>query len=197
MPQARSDGTTVNYEDTGGHGLPVLLVHAFPLRGAMWEGQVEALSDRFRFIVPDLKGFGSSEAPDDPSQYSMDAFAAELGAVLDAADVPKAAYVGLSIGGYIAFAFFRKYADRLTGLVLADCKAENDPSEVIAKRTAQQEQVKSEGTAPVIEALTGALLSEATREKKEDVVERTRELMDNPPAGFIGALEAMKKRPDS
>jgi pimeloyl-ACP methyl ester carboxylesterase len=49
----------------------------------------------------------------------------------------------------------------------------------------------------LISALPNALLGETTRERRPDVVERARTLMDNPPAGFIGALEAMKKRVDS
>ena len=65
MPTVTADGTKVSYSDTGGDGTPVVLLHAFPLNSKMWEPQIEALSDRFRFIVPDLQGFGGSDAPDD------------------------------------------------------------------------------------------------------------------------------------
>lgn len=197
MPQARLDGTAINYLDTGGDGLPVLLVHAFPLNGGMWESQIEALSDRFRFIVPDLKGFGGSDAPEDRAQYTMDSFADELVGLLDQLGLSRVVLVGLSIGGYIAFSVLRRHSDRLAGLVLADARAEADAPEGVAKRTSQQEQVEKEGTSGLIEALTNALLGESTRAKKPDVVQRARELMNNSPAGFIGALEALKKRPDS
>ncbi|MEA2433602.1 MAG: hypothetical protein QOG54_1059 [Actinomycetota bacterium] len=197
MAQATVNGTKMTYTDTGGDGLPVLLVHAFPMGSSMWEPQLEALGDRFRFIAPDLKGFGSSDAPEDRGEYSMDGWADDLDALLDEIGVGDIVLAGLSMGGYVSFAFLRRHGDRVKALVLADTKAESDPPEGIEKRTNQQNQVASEGTAGLIEGLTGALLGEPTREKKPDVVETTKRYMDNPPQGFIGALEAMKKRPDS
>lgn len=196
MPTAASGDITINYSDTGS-GLPVLLIHAFPLNSKMWEPQIESLSDRFRFIAPDLRGFGGSDAPEDRSEYTVELFADDLKAVLDDADVKEAVVCGLSLGGYTAFAFLRKYRSSAAALVLADTRAEADAPENIAKRTGQQDMVASEGTAGLIDALPGALLGEPTREKKPDVVAHTKELMDNPAAGFIGALEALKKRPDS
>ena len=198
MPTTNLDGLNLNYTDTGGDGSPVLLLHAFPFSSNMWEPQIESLSDRFRFIAPDLQGFGGSDAPEDEGTFSMDAFADQAVAVLAAAGVEKAAVVGLSMGGYISFALWRKHSDRVAAFVLADTKAEADPPEGVEKRTTQQQLVRDQGTAPLIDGLAGALLSEPTREKKPDVVEKVKGLMaENPPAGFIGALEAMKKRPDS
>ncbi|MGH3118509.1 MAG: alpha/beta fold hydrolase, partial [Gaiellales bacterium] len=98
---------------------------------------------------------------------------------------------------YVAFAFLRKYRDVVSALVLADTRAEADPPEGVEKRTGQQKLVRSEGTTGLIDGLTNALLSEATRTKKPDVVDRLKQHMDNPAAGFVGGLEAMKKRPDS
>jgi pimeloyl-ACP methyl ester carboxylesterase len=163
----------------------------------MWQSQVDALGDRFRLIVPDLKGYGGSDAPDDDAGYTVDGFADDLAGLLDELSIDKAIVVGLSMGGYITFAFLRKYPQRVAGLVLADTKAEADPPEGITKRTSQQEMVRNEGTAGLIDALSGALLSESTRSNKPDVVESLRKVMDNSPAGFTGGLEAMKQRPDS
>ena len=197
MPTASVNGIDISYKDTGGSGTPVLLLHAFPLNSDMWEPQLESLGDRFRFIAPDLKGFGGSSAPEDRSAYTMDSYADEAAGLLDELGIDKATIAGLSMGGYIALAFVRRHGDKVAGLVLADSRAEADPPEGIKKRSGQQDLVENEGTAGLIEALTGALLAEPTREKKPEVVERARALMDNPAAGFIGALEAMKGRPDS
>ena len=198
MPSINRDSRTVSFTDSGGPGTPVLLLHAFPLNSKQWDGQIESLSERFRFIAPDLQGFGGSTAPDDESTYSMDSFADDAAAVLDELGLDDVVLAGLSMGGYIAFAFLRRHGQRVSALVLADAKAEADPPEAKEKRTSQQTQVRAEGTAGLIEGLSGALLGEATREKKPDVVESTKKLMaENPPAGFIGALEAMKNRPDS
>lgn len=197
MPAITRDSRTVTFTDSGGAGTPVVLLHAFPLNSKQWEAQVESLADRFRLIAPDLQGFGGSAAPDDESGYSMDSYADDVAAILDELGLDKIVLTGLSMGGYIAFAFLRRHRDRVEALVLADTRAEADPPEGKEKRSKQQEMVRGEGTSGLIDALTGALISEATLNSKPDVVDRLRKLMDNPPAGFVGGLEAMKTRPDS
>jgi 3-oxoadipate enol-lactonase len=197
MPHLDFNGNKVAYKDHGGEGTPVLLVHGFPFYAEMWEPQVEALGDKFRFVTVDLLGFGESDAPQDRSAYSIEAYADQVKAAVDALGVGKVALVGLSMGGYVVLSFMRKYRDFAAGIVLADTRAEADAPEAIAKRTAQQKQVAEAGTAELIDALVGAYLSQSTFDKKKDVVERVKSLMDNPPYGFIGALEAMKNRLDS
>lgn len=197
MPTVTTNGIKMNYVDTGGTGTPVLLVHGFPLNLKMWQPQIDALGDRWRLIAPDLKGAGESEGPDEASQYTMDSYADELKGLLDELEIDKVILGGLSMGGYIAFAFLRKYPESVAALVLADTRAEADPPEGVEKRTKQQEQVRSEGIDGLAEALTGALLSESTKQKRPDVVKTVRGVMDNPARSFIGELEAMKARPDS
>ncbi len=197
MPSVTVDSRRIEYLDTGGAGTPVLLVHAFPLRAQMWEPQLESLGDRWRFIAPDLMGFGASDAPDDASGYSVDSFAGDLKAVLDELGIDRVVLAGLSLGGYVAFAFLRKYRPAVSALVLADTRAEADAPEAIEKRTNQQGIVREQGPGALTEGLVGALLGEPTREKKPDVVATVRSLMENPAAGYAGALEAMKGRPDS
>lgn len=197
MPIVTLNGVRTAYKDTGSGAPDVLLVHGFPLNSRMWDPQVAALSERFRSIAPDLRGFGHSDAPEDAAAYSMDAYADDLKMLLDHLDVPRVVLVGLSMGGYIAFAFLRKYPDAVSALVLADTRAEADSDEGIRKREAQQSQIREEGTAGVVETLTAALLSDRTKEKKPDVVEVVKQLMNNPASGFVGALEAMKRRVDS
>ncbi len=197
MPTVSIDGIKLHYIDTGGDHTPVLLVPAFPFNSQMWEPQIESLSERFRLIAPDLQGFGRSDAPDDRSRYSMDSYADQLNELLDHLSLDRVVLCGLSMGGYIAFAFIRRYVERARALVLADTRAEADAPDGRDKRSAQQAQVQAEGVEGVIETLATALLAEATQEKKQDVVERVKQLMFNPAAGFIGALEAMKNRPDS
>lgn len=197
MPAAELNGLKLDYIDTGGDGTALLLIHGFPFHRHMWDPQVEALGKGFRLLVPDLKGFGSSEAPEDRSAYTVDSYADEIKAVLDHAGVDKAVIAGLSMGGYVALAFMRKYPDAAAALVLANTRAEADPPAGIEKRTNQQNQVGKEGIAGLIEAMPGALLSEKTKANHPDVADRVRAVMDSPAAGYIGALEAMKQRPDS
>ncbi len=175
----------------------MVLLHAFPLHSGMWEPQLHVLSPRWQVVAPDLKGFGGSDAPEDPSAYSMEDYADEVAALLDELGLGPVVLVGLSMGGYVAFAFLRRHRHRLAALVLADTRPEADAPEVLERRTNQQRQVADEGTTGVIEALVAGLLSEHTRTEKPAVVEQVRGLMDNPPAGFVGALAAMKRRTDA
>ncbi len=198
MPSATVGGTTMNYLDVGAGGPAVVLLHAFPFHSGMWEPQVEALADRHRVVVPDLKGFGGSDAPEDVSAYSMASYADEVAGLLGTLELEQVAVVGLSMGGYVAFSLLSRHRPLVSALVLADTRADPDSEQVLERRTNQQRTVREEGTAPVIEALLDTLLAEPTRRHRPEVVDRARRLMkDNPPAGFVGALEAMKSRPDA
>ena len=197
MPSVTIDGTIVHYRQAGSGDPALALLHAFPLHSGMWEPQLEALSVRARVVAPDLKGFGASDAPDDPALYSMESYADQVAGLLDQLGLGRVVLGGLSMGGYVAFAFLRRHRARVAGLVLADTRPDPDAPEVLERRTNQQRQVAEEGTGGVIEALLEGLLSEHTRTHRPDVVEQARRLMDNPPGGFIGALAAMKRRTDA
>src|SRR6185437_8971200 len=135
MPDVSLNGISFHYEETGAAtGLPVILLHAFPLRGAMWQAQAQALADEVgcRVIVPDLRGFGASDAPVGP--YPMDLQARDVLALADHLNLPTFVLGGLSMGGYIAFAVLRLAADRLRGLVLADTRAGADTDDGRAGR---------------------------------------------------------------
>ena len=190
-------GNRISYESTGA-GPPVLFVHGYPLNSTLWDHQVAALRGTHRCLVPDLLGFGRSDAPSDLDIYSVEAYAADLLAVMDDAGVEKATVCSLSMGGYITFALLRSAPERVGSLIFADTRAEPDSNEARANRTAQQELIRAKGTGPVIDAMVnGPLLAEATRRRDPEVVTRLRAVMANPAPGYLGALEAMKKRPDS
>jgi len=176
---------------------PLVLLHAFPLHAGMWAPQLACLSAGRRVIAPDLKGFGGSDAPEGLGHYTMLSYADELVGLLDALDIRRIVLGGLSLGGYVAFAFLRQYPERVAGLVLADTRAEADTAEVFDRRTDQQDQVARQGPAALIEILLAGLLCDRSKTERLDLVEQVRRLMANPAAGFIGALEAMKHRPDS
>ncbi|MDQ6927075.1 MAG: alpha/beta hydrolase [Actinomycetota bacterium] len=176
----------------------VVLLHAFPLNSGMWSDQIEALHDRWQVLAPDLTGFGDAGAPDDPSAYSVEAYADEVAALLRDQGIERAVVGGLSMGGYVAFSFLRRHREMVAGLVLADTRAAADTPEVAARRVAQQGQVTEHGTAELIETSLDNLLSDDTKQHRPDVVDRARKLMaQNPPAGVIGALDAMRRRPDA
>jgi 3-oxoadipate enol-lactonase len=194
MPNVTVNGVRLHYLDVGTGGPVVVLLHAFPLQARMWQQQMDALGERARLVAPDLKGFGGSDAPDDPSAYSMEGYADDVAALLDHLGVEQAVLGGLSMGGYVAFAFLRRHRHRVAALVLADTKPEADTPEVLERRTTQQGTVRQEGIGPVVDAQVENLLTDHTRRQRPELVARARQLMQNPAPGYVGALEAMKQR---
>ena len=145
MQTATIHGIEMGYRDEG-DGTPLVLVHGFPLSGAMWQPQISTLSARYRVIAPDLRGFGASAFG--KGVDSLDQYADDLLALLDHLDMPQVALAGLSMGGYIAFALLRRAADRVSALVLADTKAAADSDEARQKREQNARMVETRGLEP-------------------------------------------------
>ncbi len=117
MPTLDCNGIHIHYE-AHGSGPAVLLTHGFSATTVAWNPQVEALSQRYRFITWDLRGHGQSDSPDDPAAYSEALSIADMVALLDAEGVERAVLGGHSLGGYLSLAFYCAYPDRVKGLVL-------------------------------------------------------------------------------
>ena len=176
-----------------GQGEPIVLLHAFPLDGRMWETQRSELVGRFRVIVPDFAGFGRSASAE--TREGLDAHADDVAHLLDALGIERATVVGLSMGGYIALAFARRHPGRLARLGLADTRAAADSPEGKAGRDQNMALVAREGVAPLVERLLSKLLS---RNASADVVALVRSLgVAQPPAAVQAALAAMRDRADS
>src|SRR3982074_1178034 len=121
------DGRRIGYDDSGGGGVPVVLLHGFPLDRSVWDEQVAALVKAgARVIRVGLRGWGESEPSGGPAL--MEALAGDVAGVLDALHVERAALVGHSIGGYVALAFFRMYEERVSGLALVASHVAEDAS---------------------------------------------------------------------
>lgn len=172
-----------------GAGPAVVLLHAFPFPPAMWEPQLAALSDRWRVIAPDL-------APD--RHDSLDAVADSVAGLIEELHVAPVVVGGLSMGGYTTFAFLRRHRDLARAVILADTRAGADAPEVRDRRESQQATVAHDGTGPIVEAQLAALPGAFTKEHRPEVMAALRKLMGTvSPEYVIGALEAMKRRPDS
>jgi 3-oxoadipate enol-lactonase len=188
-------GGEIEY-DVRGDGPGVLLLHAFPLGLAMWDEQVEALSATHRVVRFDARGFGRS--PHGDGILTMERIADDAAAVLDAADVAQAIVCGLSMGGYAAFAFARRYPERLKGLVLADTRPQADSAEARQNRSAQADKVRREGAAAIAEAMLPKLLGRTTHEGRPQVVARVRDvILQTDPRGILDGLAGLAARADS
>jgi pimeloyl-ACP methyl ester carboxylesterase/acyl-CoA thioesterase FadM len=178
-----------------GDGLPVLFVHGFPLDRTLWRHQLAALAHCKR-IAPDLRGAGASSVPADG--YSMARYADDLVAVLDALNVPQAVVCGLSMGGYIAFELVRRHAARLKALVLADTRAEADSEEGRRTRDELVALAERDGAGAVAARMLPRVLARTTLEEQPELVSEVKAMMERCPVpGVVGALRAMRDRPDS
>jgi pimeloyl-ACP methyl ester carboxylesterase len=179
---------------TSGAGTPLVLLHAFPLDGRMWAPQVEALSGTYQVIVPDLRGFGAAREQA-VEEAGMDLLADDLARLLDDRGLDQVVLGGLSLGGYVALAFLRGHADRVSGLVLLDTKATADGDQARAARLEMAERVLAEGSGFVPEAMLPRLLGETSREHRPELVEKvTALILEQDPKAIAGAQRGMAAR---
>ncbi len=173
-----------------GKGTPLVLLHGFPLDHHLWDEIVPLLEDTFDVILPDLRGFGASTAIDSPS--SMDDYASDIARLLDDLNIPKAAVVGHSMGGYVALAFARLFSERVRGLGLVSSQVLADPPERKEGRYKSATDVEANGIGSVVEAMAPKF----TSDEKLQSYART-SMQRQPPAAYISALKAMAERANS
>ncbi len=191
---------TLTWDDIGSRraAITLVLLHGFPHDRALWAAQVEAAPVAFpdtRILIPDLPGFGRSSPL---LRAGMDAYADALEPLLDSAGVEQAVIGGLSMGGYVAFAFWRRHAARVRALVLLDTKA---PADTDAARETRREliaTVERDGVGAVVPGLLPAQLGVTTRRDHPALVERVEVMLRRAPAsGVVAAAQALMDRADS
>lgn len=179
-----------------GTGEPLVLLHPFPLDANYWAPQLAAVPAGWRALAPDFRGFGTQGAGDEPVT-SVDDYARDVLAALDARGVDRAVVAGVSMGGYVAFALLRLAPRRVRALVLANTRMDADPPEGRAKRKAMLELIAREGSEGVARDMPPLLGAGTTRDRPE-VVRRVRAMVAAAPAaGMAAAVKAMMARPDS
>ena len=119
MPKLNRDGVDIYYE-VHGSGPPLILTHGYSSTSAMWQGQIAALSRRYKLVLWDMRGHGQSDYPENPAAYSEALTVADIAALLDAAGAEKAIVGGLSLGGYMSLAFYRSHPERVRALLIID-----------------------------------------------------------------------------
>lgn len=181
--------------DDVGSGLPVVFLHGFLLDRSLWTPQFGAHVDHNRCIALDLRGFGGS-TPAPP--YTVEQYADDVIALLDVLGIERAVIVGLSLGGYVAFALWRNHRRRVMGLVLANTRASADSEDTRARRRALIAVAHEGGSRAVADAQINMMVGASTRAKHPALVDGIHHMLERAPvAGIVGALEAMAARPDA
>ena len=177
--------------------VPVLLIHGFPLSNMLWDPQIADLSDIARMIAPDLRGHGMSDATEPP--YTMKLYSEDCAALLDQLGMTGPIVVaGLSMGGYIALDFCRRFPERVGGLILAATRAGADSDEAKKSRDAAAGVAIAEGTPIIADGMLPKLLAKENYKAQPELVEFVYDMMlETSEDGIVGALAAMRDRPDS
>lgn len=183
---------------TAGSGIPLVLLHAFPLDHSMWALQ-EPLAEQVRLIAPDLQGFGGS---DEALPEGIAAWADDVVAILDAVHVSGPAVVcGISMGGYVAQHVAARHPDRVAALILVDTRLEADTAEARAGRADLAAKVGRLGLAILADAMVPRLLADSAEARaaagRADLETRLHSMiMAQRVEAVQAALEALGARPD-
>lgn len=191
----KSGDAEISYCVTG-DGPAVVLLHPFPVNHEFWLPVAQALAPRYRVILPDLRGHGDSDIGEGPA--TMEKHAADISRVMDHAEVGRAPMIGVSIGGYALFEFWRRTRGRVAALGLCNTKAPADSPDVRGARLQAASEVLERGTEPFFEGMIGKLMSRPTRETRPDLVEGALRMMRKMSAEDVAQVQrGMAERPDS
>ncbi|WP_139491590.1 alpha/beta fold hydrolase [Brevibacillus dissolubilis] len=186
--------TTLSYIDQG-TGDTLVLLHGFCGSSAYWRHVIPSLSAYYRVIAPDLRGHGESSAPDGP--YTMEVFADEIAALLDALGIEKTVMLGHSLGGYITLTFAEKHADKLHGFGLVHSTAYPDSDEAKANRDKGAESIQKYGMEAFIRALIPKLFAPGNLSGMPEEVGEVEVIgLGTKPDGAIHTLRGMRDRVD-
>lgn len=188
------DGRAIGYDDVGS-GVPVLFVHGFPHNRSLWAPQLGALAAPARTICMDLRGFGESAGG---ASEGVDGYADDAAALLDTLGIDRVVLAGLSMGGYAAFAFWRRHRQRVRALVLCDTRATADNETGQQARREMQALARERGSMAVANQMITGMVGRTTREKNPELVDELHRMMSLAPVqGIVDALDALRTRPDS
>lgn len=185
------DGARIDVRVDGSDGNAMVMIHGFPLTRDIWDAQAKALARTYRIVRPDLRGMGASSVPDGP--YLMETLASDVAAALDALAIERAAFVGHSLGGYVALAFARMYTERVTHLALVCSRIVADTQEIAENRRKNADSIEREGALPP--EMTARLLAPETRSEQPEIAERAAAISGRiDPRGAAAMLRGMAMR---
>lgn len=180
----------LHHEITGPENGPALLMGgSLGTTLKMWDGQLP-LGDRLRLIRFDHRGHGASPVPDGP--YEIADLGGDVLDLMDALELERASYCGLSIGGMVGMWLAAHAPERIDRLVLLCTAAYMPPPEAWQERATK---VLAAGTTePIAEAVVQRWLTPPFAAQHPDVRARLRAmLISSPPAGYAGCCGAIER----
>ncbi len=187
-------GTQLFYTSIG-EGAPVVLLHPAPLDHRFWLPFTEFLKNRYKFIIPDLRGHGWSPMGDFP--LTVQRLGADVHSLLDHLQLQNAAFVGCSLGGYTLFEIWRQIPQRVRAMIFCCSKPQPDSAEAKAKREATIAAIRTKGVASFFDSSADNLLSNTAKQNQPRLFTEVRSMMMLTAEAAIAVQEGLAARPDS
>jgi 3-oxoadipate enol-lactonase len=189
MPKIQANGTELYYEFSGRADAPVVMLsNSLGTRLEMWDPQMQALTERYRVLRYDSRGHGRSEAPDGP--YTIDMLADDALGLLDALDVERAHFCGLSKGGMVGQALGARHGDRLISLALCSTSCHMPAPEMWEERI---RVARKQGMTALADGVIERWFTEAFRREPSIAVDRVRQMiLDTPAHGYAACCAAIR-----
>jgi len=186
------NGVSLNVALSGNTDGPVVMMsHSLATTLALWSPQLTALDPHYRVLRTDTRGHGDSDAPEDA--YSLEQLAQDAVAVMDALEIEKVHWVGISMGGMVGQALALNHAERLRSLVLCDTTAEI-PVEAQSLWQERIDKVRAEGMNTLVEETLRRWFTVPYLTRNPPSVGRIRDMiLSTPVSGFIGCSEAIRR----
>lgn len=194
MPTIERQGARIHYEISGGEGPPVLLGHSLLCDGRMWEGVAPALAAKHKVINIDARGHGRSSAP---TRFTLEDLADDWLAIMEAERIPRAALVGLSMGGMTAMRVALRSPERVAGMVLIDSNAEAEAPLKRIRYGVLAETLRRLGVIDPLVAIGARIMfGKTTRAARPEIVAgQAVRLKEQDPMGLYHGCRAVFSRP--
>ncbi|TAH44321.1 MAG: alpha/beta hydrolase [Bacteroidetes bacterium] len=166
------NGIQLCYDDYGSSETAVIFIHGFPFNKSTWDAQTSFLSQTYRVLAYDIRGFGKSDPGEE--KFSINLFADDLIAFMDELGIEKAIICGLSMGGYILLNALKRYPERFNAAILCDTQCVADTNEGKEKRLKTIAQIEDGGVKEFTEGFLKAIFHEESINTKSALVNRIR-----------------------
>lgn len=191
-----TSGGTKLFAETLGEGQEVILLHPTPVHHAFWLPVAEMLAQRYRVIMPDLRGHGQSEAGDGP--ITVEKLGEDMERLMNELGVSKALFAGCSVGGYTLYELWRRMPERITALAFCCSKPQADADANRAKRQEWIDGIRLRGTGDFFELMLSSLIGPTASRRFPQKIGEAREMMQAMrPEAAIAVQQGLAERPDS
>lgn len=192
-----ANSISMSYNEFGEGLSPIIFIHGFPFEKNMWQAQMDFLSETLHVISYDVRGFGQSTS-EVIRTASIELFAEDLIAFMDALHIETAIVCGFSMGGYILLNAAKRFPDRFSAIILADTQCLADTPDAQQKRHELRAEIEQNGLKKFADDFTKKLFCDASLKYKKPLVKTVKEgILAASPAPIIATLNALANRSET